>query len=74
VKWLLVQAEAREGVQVEIKELLERAKVAGYSEKFVRGLREEMFQETAWAKGARYLLGLRWWAPASATAAQPAEN
>lgn len=74
VKWLLVQAEAREGVQVEIKELLERAKVAGYSEKFVRGLREEMFQETAWSKGARYLLGLRWWAPATAQGAAPAEN
>jgi hypothetical protein len=60
VKWLLGATESREGTQVEIKDLLERAKAAGFTEKFVRGLREELFQETAWAKGARHVLGLRW--------------
>ena len=60
VKWLMGQVEAREGAQVELKELIERARGEGYGEKYVRGLREEVFQETAWAKGARVIVGLRW--------------
>jgi hypothetical protein len=60
VKWLLGHVEVREGVQVDIKDLIEKARVAGYAEKWVRGLREDLFQETAWSKGARYILGLRW--------------
>ena len=60
VKWLMMHVEAREGGQLELKELIERARVEGYGEKYVRGLREEVFQETAWAKGARVISGLRW--------------
>lgn len=60
VTWLLAATEAGEGTQMEIKEMLERAKGVGFSEKFVRDLREEMFQPVAWAKGARYLMGLHW--------------
>jgi hypothetical protein len=60
VTWLLAATEAGEGIQMEIKEMLERAKGVGFSEKFVRDLREEMFQPVAWAKGARYLMGLHW--------------
>jgi len=59
VKWLLSVAEMREGTQMEIKDLLEKAKGAGYSEKWVRGLREDLFQETAWAKGSRFVMGMR---------------
>jgi hypothetical protein len=59
VKWLLTVMEMREGTQVEIKDILERARKEGYPEKFVRSLREELFQETAWVKGSRFILGLR---------------
>jgi hypothetical protein len=60
VKWLLTEVEVREGTQIELKDLVDRAKVAGYPEKYVRGLREELFQESAWPKGSRWLLGMRW--------------
>jgi hypothetical protein len=60
VSWLIGCTEAREGKQIEIKEVLERAKGVGFSEKFVRELREDIFQPVAWAKGARYLMGLIW--------------
>jgi hypothetical protein len=58
VKWLLTAYEVREGAQLEIKDLIEKAKKDGYSEKWVRGAREDIFQETAWAKGSRYIQGL----------------
>lgn len=60
VAWLLEATEAREGTQLEVKELLERAKEKGFGEKFVRELREDVFQPVAWARGARHILGLRW--------------
>ena len=60
VKWLLAVAEVREGTQLELKDLLERARKGGYSEKWVRGIREDLFQETAWPKGSRFLMGMRW--------------
>ena len=60
VTWLLEGTGAGEGTQIEIKEVLERAKGVGFSEKFVRDLREEIFQPVAWAKGSRYLMGLHW--------------
>jgi hypothetical protein len=59
VKWLLTVAEVREGTQIEIKDVLEKARKEGYGEKFVRGLREDVFQETAWVKGSRFIMGLR---------------
>ena len=60
VGWLLEAAVAQEGSQIEIKEMLDRAKEKGFGEKFVRELREDVFQGTAWARGARYVLGLKW--------------
>jgi hypothetical protein len=60
VSWLIEATDAGEGTQIEIKEVLERAKGVGFSEKFVRDLREEMFHPVAWAKGSRYLMGLAW--------------
>jgi len=56
--WLLSAATVREGTQVEIKELIEKAKEKGYGEKFVRDLREDMFQPSAWEKGSRFIMGL----------------
>ena len=64
IKAALVDSDGRIGVvpptQVELKDLLEKARTAGYGEKWVRALRDDLFQELAWAKGARHLLGLRW--------------
>jgi hemerythrin-like domain-containing protein len=58
ISWLLSEAEGREGSQIEVREMIERA--TGFSDKFIRELREDMFQATAWARGARYVLGLAW--------------
>ena len=59
LKWFLGAAAPHEGGSIELKDLITRAKVQGYSEKYVRGLREELFQEDAWPKGTRVLLGMR---------------
>lgn len=67
VKWLLGLCEVQEGKQVEVKELLEKAKEAKFADKFVRGLRETLFQDAAWSKGSRYILGLQWSASAEPT-------
>jgi hypothetical protein len=60
IKWLLTQVESLEGSQIELKDLVERASKASFSEKFVRGTREDVFEESAWIKGARCITGLRW--------------
>jgi uncharacterized coiled-coil protein SlyX len=60
VTWLLTATEVQEGAQVEIKDIVERAKEKGFAEKFVREMREDVFQGTAWSRGARFLLGLKW--------------
>lgn len=59
IKWLLTVVEPREGTQIEIKDLLELSRKKGYSEKWVRTLREEVFQEAAWPKGSRFISGMR---------------
>jgi hypothetical protein len=60
IKWLLAAVDVREGTQIEIKDLIERGKARNFSEKFLRGLREEVFQEASWAKGSRFVQGMRW--------------
>jgi hypothetical protein len=60
IKWLLTVAEVREGTQLELKDLIELSRKEGYTEKWVKAQREEIFQEMAWAKGSRFLLGMRW--------------
>jgi len=59
VKWLLTTVEVREGTQIEIKDIIELGRKKGYSEKWIRSLREEVFQESAWSKGSRFIQGLR---------------
>ena len=59
VKWLLSVAEVSAGTQIEIKDIIEKARKEGYTEKWVRAVREDIFQDTAWSKGSRYMLGLR---------------
>jgi hypothetical protein len=79
ITWLLDAAEVQAAAHIEVKELLERARAAAghFSEKFVRGLREEVFQDAAWGKGTRTIFGLAWRSGAQATqaaqAAQPAK-
>jgi len=58
VKWFLQVTEAMEGSTLEVKDLIEKGK-AQFSDKFVRGLREEVFQDCAWGKGSRTLAGFR---------------
>jgi hypothetical protein len=58
VKWFLATAEPMEGSQLEIKDLIEKGK-AQFSDKFIRGLREEVFQDSVWGKGSRVLVGFR---------------
>lgn len=58
IKWLLTTTEVDGNSQVEIKDIIERGK-GTYPEKYVRGLREEIFQDGAWPKGSRFLVGLR---------------
>jgi len=59
IKWLLIQTSLQEGSQIEIKDLVEKGK-SDFSEKFIRSMREDIFQETAWPKGGRFIAGLRW--------------
>jgi hypothetical protein len=59
VKWLLSVTEVHAGAQIELKELIEKARKEGFSEKWVRASREDVFQETAWPKGGRFLTGVR---------------
>lgn len=59
-QWLLGATEVREGTQIKIKDLLDRAKDKGFAEKFVRESREELFQPVAWAQRSQYILGLQW--------------
>ena len=58
VKWFMSATEPVEGSTIEIKDLVEKGK-AQFSDKFVRGLREEVFQEAVWGKGSRVLVGFR---------------
>jgi hypothetical protein len=59
LKWFLGATIVQEGETLELKDMVTKAKAQGFSEKYVRGLREELFQEDAWPKGTRVLLGMR---------------
>jgi hypothetical protein len=62
VTWFLSVAEVRDGSDVTVKELLERAAEhkKSWNEKFVRGMRSTVFQESTWGHGARVLHGVAW--------------
>ncbi len=60
VKWLLGEAVAEEGAEIKIQELVSRAKTAGFSEHFVRGVKESLFTADAWPKSSKAIRGLRW--------------
>lgn len=60
VQWLLSQAEQDEYGQIQIKDVVDRAKEGGFSEKEVRAYRETLFQDLAWQKGGKSIVGLKW--------------
>lgn len=59
IKWLLSITDVHAGAQIEVKDLIEKGRKEGFSEKWVRAAREDVFQETAWPKGGRFLTGVR---------------
>lgn len=61
VKWFVEVTEPAADHQLELRDLFEEARRAGsWGEKWIKGLREDLFKETAWPKGARYMNGVRW--------------
>lgn len=56
IQWLLRTCSVEEG-SVEIKQIIELTKDK-FSEKWIRNLRE-LFQESAWSQGSRYIHGLK---------------
>ena len=60
VKWLLKEVVSEEGAEIKIQELVARARAAGYSENFVRGVKEVLFTADAWPKSSKTIRGLRW--------------
>ena len=63
ISWLLSVCTVSNNSQVEIKHIIDSGKEKGFSEKWIRELREEIFQEASWVKGARYINGLNLVAP-----------
>lgn len=60
ISWILSVCSIKPECQIEIKRLIESGKEKGFSEKWIRGLREELFQDSAWTTGSRYITGLEW--------------
>ena len=60
IRWLLQATSSDENGQVEVKRMIEGGIEKGFSEKWIRDLREALFQESAWVKGSRYINGIRW--------------
>ena len=58
IKWLLAVATVEPGTQLELKDLIEKGR-PDFSERTIRGFREDLFQDSAWAKGSRFILGIR---------------
>jgi hypothetical protein len=58
VKWLLTVATVEPGTQLELKDLIEKGR-PDFGERTIRAFREDLFQDSAWAKGSRFILGIR---------------
>jgi len=58
IKWLLTVASVEPGTQLELKDLIEKGR-PDFGERAIRAFREDLFQESAWAKGSRFILGIR---------------
>lgn len=60
IQWLVSQTTLNEDKELQINDIVEKAKDEGFGEKYVRGTRESCFQERAWNKGGRIIRGLSW--------------
>ena len=60
--WLLSVTDEDEYGQITIKDLVDKARASeeAFPEKEVRGYRETLFQDVAWQKGGKLVLGLKW--------------
>jgi hypothetical protein len=58
IKWLLTVTSVEPGTQLELKDLIEKGR-PDFGERAIRAFREDLFQESAWAKGSRFILGIR---------------
>jgi hypothetical protein len=59
VKWILENCKVNEDEEIQIVDVIVKAKGAGFGEKFIRGTRE-CFQESVWKKGSQVIYGLSW--------------
>ena len=57
VEWMEAHFEFQEGKDIDLKVFLEQALKDGWKEKEIRGMREKLFAESAWAKGGKKLYG-----------------
>ena len=60
IQWLLSKTTLDEDKELQLSDLVEKAKEENFGEKYVRGTRESCFQERAWGKGGRIIRGLSW--------------
>ena len=59
LSWMLDIVEPKENSNIEIKDLVEKGKVRGFSEKFIRSQRE-IFNDDVWGRGGRFIQGVAW--------------
>lgn len=57
VEWMERTFVFEEGKELELKVFLEKAQEGGFAEKKFRDMREKLFSETSWAKGAKKVYG-----------------
>jgi hypothetical protein len=60
IQWLVSKTTLDEDKEIQLSDVVEKAKEDGFAEKYVRGTRESCFQERAWGKGGRIIRGLSW--------------
>lgn len=60
IEWFMKVVIIEDEAKILSTELVEKGKVEGFGEKEIRGFRETLFQEMAWQKGGRFILGLKW--------------
>ncbi len=60
IQWLVSKTTLDEDKEIQLSDVVEKAKEDGFAEKYVRGTRETCFQDRAWGKGGRIIRGLSW--------------
>ncbi len=60
IQWLLSKTTLDEDKELQLSDVVDKAKEENFGEKYVRGTRENCFQDRAWGKGGRIIRGLSW--------------